>query len=80
MLKVSGGGGSGNVGTMASQNANSVTITGGTISNVTYTNSNISGTTSSTATFATPSLPLIPEGYITISINGANKKIPYYGV
>ena len=67
-------------GTMALQNANAVTITGGTIDNVTYTNSNISGTTSANATFATASLPLVPEGYITIKINGTNKKIPYYGV
>ena len=67
-------------GTMAQQNANAVVITGGTIDNVTYTNSNISGTTGSTATFATSSLPLVPEGYITIKINGTAKKIPYYGV
>lgn len=67
-------------GTMSQQNANSVTITGGTIGNVTFSNANISGTTGSTATFATPSLPLVPEGYLTISINGTNKKIPYYGV
>lgn len=37
-------------------------------------------TTSSTATFATASLPLVPEGYVTVVINGVNKKIPYYGV
>ena len=67
-------------GTMSQQNANNVTITGGTIDSVTYTNSNISGTSSSSATFATSSLPLVPEGYITIKINGTNKKIPYYGV
>jgi len=36
--------------------------------------------TSVTATFATPSLPLVPEGYITIQVNGIDKKIPYYGV
>lgn len=36
--------------------------------------------TSATATFATPSLPLVPEGYIVVLVNGANKKIPYYGV
>jgi len=68
------------LGTMSTQNANNVTITGGTENAVTYTNANISGSTASTATFATASLPLIPEGYITISINGTNKKIPYYGV
>ena len=68
------------LGTMSTQNANSVSITGGTINAVTYTNSNISGTTASTATFATASLPLVPEGYITININGTAKKIPYYGV
>lgn len=67
-------------GTMSQQNANSVTITGGTIGNVTFSNANISGTTGNTATFASPELPLVPEGYLTISINGTNKKIPYYGV
>jgi hypothetical protein len=36
--------------------------------------------TSATATFATASLPLVPEGYITIQVNGTDKKIPYYGV
>lgn len=72
-------------GTMSQQNANSVTITGGTINSVTMnaatlSNANISASTSANATFATSSLPLVPEGYITISINGTNKKIPYYGV
>jgi hypothetical protein len=36
--------------------------------------------TSASATFVTSSLPLVPEGYITILIGGVNKKIPYYGV
>jgi hypothetical protein len=36
--------------------------------------------TSASATFATASLPLVPEGYVTVLINGAFKKIPYYGV
>lgn len=72
-------------GTMSQQNANAVTITGGTINSVTInastlSNTIISATTSANATFATSSLPLVPEGYITISINGTNKKIPYYGV
>jgi len=67
-------------GTMSQQNANAVVITGGSISNVTLANTNMSGTTGSSATFATDSLPLVPEGYLTISINGTNKKIPYYGV
>jgi hypothetical protein len=76
---------SGNVtglGTMATQNANAVAITGGTIvaSNVTVTsNLNANLTTSSSATFATDSLPLVPEGYLTININGTAKKVPYYG-
>lgn len=75
----------GTLGTMASQNANAVVITGGTINSVTINsstlnNANISATTTADATFATSSLPLVPEGYITISINGTNKKIPYYGV
>jgi len=73
------------LGTMSTQNASAVVITGGTINAVTInsstlSNANISATTSANATFATSSLPLVPEGYITISINGTNKKIPYYGV
>lgn len=36
--------------------------------------------TSANATFATDSLPLVPEGYVTILVNGSFKKIPYYGV
>jgi hypothetical protein len=36
--------------------------------------------TSASATFATSSLPLVPEGYITIKVAGVDKKIPYYGV
>lgn len=77
---------SGNVtglGTMATQNANAVAITGGTIvaSNVTITsNLNANLTTNVSATFATDSLPLVPEGYLTININGTAKKVPYYGV
>ena len=35
-------------------------------------------TTTATATFATPSLPLVPEGYLTVTIAGVTKKIPYY--
>ena len=76
------------LGTMATQNANAVAITGGNVavtnvsaSNVTITsNLNANLTTSSSATFATASLPLVPEGYLTININGAAKKVPYYGV
>jgi len=75
---------SGNVnglGTMATQNANAVAITGGSVTaNVTSNNVNLTGTTSATATFATSELPLVPEGYITIQVGGVNKKIPYYGV
>lgn len=36
--------------------------------------------TAATATFATDSLPLVPEGYVVILVNGSFKKIPYYGV
>lgn len=69
------------LGTMATQNANAVTITGGDVTaNVTSANVNLTGTTSANATFATSSLPLVPEGYLTVQIGGVNKKIPYYGV
>lgn len=65
------------LGTMATQDANAVAITGGSIAS---NNVNFTGTTAASATFVTSSLPLVPEGYITIQIGGVNKKIPYYGV
>lgn len=37
-------------------------------------------TTGASATFATSSLPLVPEGYVTITVGGVNKKVPYYAV
>lgn len=70
-LKSTGGG------TMSLQNANNVLITGGNISaNLVSFNAN----TSSTATFATASLPLVPAGYLFFNLNGTLVKIPYYGV
>jgi hypothetical protein len=52
-----------------------------TVGNLTITSSLSANLTSSAnATFATSSLQLVPEGYVTVTINGANKKIPYYGV
>lgn len=69
------------LGTMATQNANAVTITGGSVTaNLTSNNVNLTGTTAANATFVTSELPLVPEGYITVQIGGVNKKIPYYGV
>ena len=65
------------LGTMAFQNSNDVNITGG---NVNSSAINTVALTSNTVTFATASLPLIPEGYLTINLNGVAKKIPYYGV
>lgn len=56
---------------------NNVNVASG---NVTSNNVNLTGTTAATATFATDSLPLVPEGYITVQIGGVSKKIPYYGV
>lgn len=46
----------------------------------TLANVNLTNTTAALATFATSSLQLVPEGYITVQIGGSNKKIPYYGV
>lgn len=56
---------------------NNVNVASGS---VTSNNVNLTGTTAATATFATDSLPLVPEGYITVQIGGVNKKIPYYAV
>jgi len=41
---------------------------------------NLVSTTSSTATFATASLPLVPAGYIQVDLNGTVVKVPYYAV
>jgi len=58
-----------------------VTVSSGSVTaNVTSSNVNLTGTTAANATFAVASLPLEPEGYITVQIGGVNKKIPYYGV
>lgn len=62
---------------------NTVLTLGGTttsVGNLTLANANIAATTDANATFVTSSLPLVPEGYITILINGTSKKIPYYAV
>ena len=70
------------LGTMATQNANAVSITGGDVSvaNVTISsNLNANLSTTANATFATDSLPLVPEGYLVVNINGTSKRIPYYG-
>lgn len=57
-----------------------------TLSNVTVSsgevtaNISVTNTTNASATYTTSSLPLVPEGYIVISVGGVLKKIPYYGV
>jgi hypothetical protein len=71
------------LGTMSTQNANNVAITGGVVvaSNVTVTANLFANlATSNTAAMPDPSLPLNPEGYLSVVINGATKKIPFYGV
>jgi hypothetical protein len=76
------------LGTMAVQNANNVTITGGSVNVTTLEGANVTVTanlyanlaTSNTAAMPDPSLPLNPEGYVEIVVNGTTKKIPYYGV
>jgi hypothetical protein len=76
------------LGTIATQDANNVAITGGSVNvtnlqgaNVTVTSNLYANLASSnTAAMPDPSLPLNPEGYINVVINGTTKKIPYYGV
>lgn len=76
------------LGTIATQDANNVNITGGTVvvSEVTAANVTVTANlyanlaTSNTVAMPDPSLPLNPEGYIEIELNGATKKIPFYGV
>lgn len=76
------------LGTIATQNANNIAITGGNVdvtnlqgANVTVTSNLYANLASSnTAAMPDPALPLNPEGYISVVINGSTKKIPYYGV
>ena len=71
------------LGTMATQNANAVAITGGSgvFANVTVTSNLYANLASSNvAAMLDPSMMLAPEGYIEVNINGATKQIPYYGV
>jgi len=56
---------------------NFVSVTTG---NLTVTSSvALNVATNVSATFATASLPLVPEGYVVIYIGGVEKRIPYYG-
>lgn len=63
------------LGTMATQNADAVAITGGNVvANVTVLNA-----LSASATYQTSSLPLVPAGYIQIQLSNATVvKVPYY--
>jgi hypothetical protein len=63
------------LGTMSTQNANSVSITGGNVTaNISLTND-----TNASATFATSSLPLVPAGYIKYQLaNSTVVLVPYY--
>ena len=48
--------------------------------NNTVTINSLAQSTSTTATFATPSLPLVPAGYFSVNLNGTVVKVPYYAV
>lgn len=63
------------LGTMSTQNANAVAITGGNVvANVTVLNA-----LSASATYQTSSLPLVPAGYVQVQLSNATVvKIPYY--
>jgi hypothetical protein len=63
------------LGTMSTQNANSVSITGGNVTaNISLTNA-----TNSSATFATSSLQLVPAGYLKFQLaNSTVVLVPYY--
>ena len=76
------------LGTIATQDANNVAITGGNVDVTNLQGANVTVTSnlyanlaaSNTAAMPDPALPLNPEGYISVVINGSTKKIPYYGV
>ena len=65
------------LGTMATQNANAVTITGGSINAQAV---NHTGNTSISATMSNASLLLVPAGYLYANVNSTVVKIPYYAI
>jgi hypothetical protein len=65
------------LGTMATQNSNAVTITGG---NINAQATNLTGNTSISATMSNASLLLVPAGYLFANVNSTVVKIPYYTV
>ena len=65
------------LGTMATQNSDNVSITGGSI-NVRTTN--VTTNTATTATMSTAELPLAFAGYFNLDLNGTIVKVPYYAV
>jgi len=65
------------LGTMATQNSNNVTITGGTINAQAV---NHTGNTSISATMSNASLLLVPAGYLYANVNSTVVKIPYYAI
>ena len=66
------------LGTISTQNSNSVSITGGSVTATLATTGQTTATTVGAAGLA--SAPPLPVGYIVININGTNYKIPYYNV
>ena len=63
------------LGTMATQNSNLVTISGGQIN---VTTVNMTANTASNVTYTSATMQLIPAGYINFDLNGVLVKIPYY--
>ena len=54
-----------------------VTISSGTVAiNV----ANVTTNTAASATMSTASLPLVPQGYLYVNLNGTQVKVPYYAV
>ena len=82
------------LGTMSTQNANAVAITGGSISGTNVSSSNVTITggsinvqttnhtanVSANATYGTSSLLLVPQGFLSFDLNGTVVKVPYYAV
>jgi len=57
-----------------------VTLTNVTIGsgNVNVTSTTVAATTNASATFATSSLLLVPQGFINVNLNGTVVRVPYY--
>jgi len=72
------------LGSMAVQNSNNISVTGGAIASAAITGGTVdsvvslNNTTATSATAGSRTLPANPAGFVIVNINGTDYKLPYY--